>query len=203
MDNSPSDRDGSILMLAVNGTQAVRADGEEVEEDDRWSLDATQTALSCAVVLSLLAVSLLANAGVIWYERAVVPDARRTLLNQLAVLASAYQLGATATSFPLVAVRLLLGGGLAGPACHLQNFLHVWSTTQIMLCYNELVLLHYVYVCRLGTVGVIKEELVLRLVVWTNLVLGLFVALAHGMALHTRGHVYPRLLHEHEDNCQW
>ena len=165
----------------------VEGDAEE-GVGSPWTLTPTQTALSCSLMVALGSVALAANLGIVYYEK-IVPDNRRTLLNKVAALASLYKL-CMATMFPVVLVRLAMDRGLSDAVCRLHNFAFMFSLVQLLLSYDELVVLHYIYICKLGAVGIIKEEIVLRLVIWINLGLGCFLGLAHGMTLHLPGHVY-------------
>ncbi len=173
----------------LNGSRGSSLNGTGEDGLSPWTFSPTQTAMSCLTMSVTCLVSVLANAGIVYYER-VIPDVRRTLLNKLAALTSVYQVGMAATSYPVQAARLLLGRGLGEPACRLQNLLFVCSMMQLFLGYNELVALQYIYACRLGAVGMIKEELVMKLILLANLTLGLFVSLAHVMTINGTVHLY-------------
>ncbi len=178
----------SFNGTASNGT-SLCPEVIDDQESDPWSFSPVQAALSASALLALCLASLLANLGVVYYER-VVPDTHRTLLNKLAALASAYKACLAATELPMAAARILLGGGLPGAVCRCQAVLFVLNLTQLSLVYNELVVLRYVYVCRLRAVGVIKEELLMRFAAWVNLALGLFSGLAAGMTVQSPHSVY-------------
>ncbi len=158
-------------------------------EPDEWVLSFTQTALSCFVMTIFCLTSQLANIGIIYYER-VVPDTHRTLLNKIAALASAYQVVVATSIYPMVILRLLWGQGLYYMICSVQDFFLVLGLIQLMLCHNELIILHYIYVCKLRSVGVIKEELVMRFAFWVNLTLGLFLSMAYELSSYEHGSVY-------------
>ncbi len=164
--------------------------GELLGQEDiqEWTLSPLQTALACSVLAVFCLVSQLANIGIVYYER-VVPDTHRTLLNKLAALASLYQVVVATVYFPVVIVRLL-GQGLGGSVCRLQGFFFMCSLTQLLMSYNELIILRYVYVHKLGTFGAIKEEITLRLLIWINLSLGVFLGSVHGMTVQLSGNLY-------------
>ncbi len=137
--------------------------------------------IASAVALGILYLATLAaNAGIVHYER-IVSDAHRTLLNKLAVLASLYS-AAFATAFqPVFIVRILHGRGLPFFVCWLWQFCCASLIVQLVLVYNELVVLHYTYVCRLSTVGVVKEELLMRVFVYINAAVGTYFGLISGI----------------------
>ncbi len=171
-----------------NGSTTADAGAAPIESSpSQWSLSPTQAGLSCTYALAVCLVSQTANLGIIYYER-VVPDSHRTLVNKVAALASTYQVGAT-VMFPMVVVRLLLGRGLGEVACRLLGCVFVSSVVQLILSYNELIFLRYLYICRLNTVGMIKEELVMKCATWINLLLGMFVGVIYTMTAVPPGHV--------------
>ncbi len=159
------------------------------QEDGNWSLSPTQRILSCSLLLVLTIIAFAANLGIVYYEK-IVPDTHRTLLNKIAALASLYKLLTALTTFPTVFVRLSMDWGISDSLCRLHNILFMFSLAQLVFSYNELIVLHYIYVCKVGAVGIIKEEIIVQLVIWINLGLGFFLGSVHGMTLHLPGHVY-------------
>ncbi len=126
----------------INGTPEEEAAGGH--HHHQWDLSPSQTAVSFSAMVAFYLVSQAANLGIWYYER-VVPDTHRTLLNKLAAVASLYKAGMGTVFFPVIAVRLLMPRGLPGAACHLQWCLFMFGLIQLMLCYNEMVALQYIY----------------------------------------------------------
>ncbi len=182
MDSSGDDPEDTPSLASANEAQ----DGDA---GSPWDLTPAETALSCVVMVVLCLVSQLANIGIIYYER-VVPDTYRTLLNKIAALASLYKVVIATATFPVITVRLLIGRGLGKLTCHLHTFLFVSALAQLLLSYNELIIAHYVYVCKLRAVGLIKDELIMQFVVWLNLALGLFAGFIHLLTVHTPARMY-------------
>ncbi len=167
----------------------ISRNGSELVGASQWTLQPSETALSCVAMITICVVAQLANLGIVYYEK-VVPDTHRTLLNKLASLASLYKVCLATVTFPVITVRLLIGQGLGETVCQVQNFLFMVGLTQLVLAYNKLIVLQYVYVCKLGAVGMIKEELVMQCVFWINPFLGSFVGLVHMMTIRSSDYLY-------------
>lgn len=124
----------------------------------------------------LWAVVAAANLGVIRFER-VVSDTHRTLVNKMVVQACWYNLVACTLKMPLSSARLMLPGGLWGPACRaLQLANHAYSV-QMCMIQNEITFLRYVFICHLGTIGGLNEDLVRTFLTSLNIVVGMAVCL--------------------------
>ena len=173
-------------MLPNSSSWKTTADVEP--SCSQWHLSLVQKTLAVAAMAILCLVVQASNLGIIYYEK-VVADTHRTLLNKLAALTSAYQVGLATVGFPTLIVRLLLGVGLGHRVCLGFNVICTFLMAQLVLVYNELCIMRYVYICRLGTVGMLKEELVLHIFVWLNLVLGAYLSLTLGMTPRLTNHV--------------
>ncbi len=141
------------------------------------------------VLFCLYLVLLSANLGVVHYER-VVPDTHRTLLNRLAALASLYQAGVATALYPMLVARSLVRAGLGEAFCFVNDTLYRLSMLQCFLVFNELVLMRYVYICRLRAVGTLREDLVFAYLACMNLVLGLFFSLLFGVTAIRPGEAF-------------
>ncbi len=174
---------------ATAGDGSTSGNESSASHHHQWVLSESQVTLSVTALVFLFFLSLFANLGIIFYER-VVSDIYRTLLNKLAALASLYQLGLTMAMIPVLVFRLLWGDGLGFAVCMLQTLLFVFFLVQFVLTYNELILLRFIFVCKLHTIGMLKEDVILCCVIWINMTLGSFVCLTTGIVLHSPSHVY-------------
>ncbi len=58
----------------------------------------------------------------------------------------------------------------------------------MFLAYNELVIVRYIYICRMGTFGTLKEGVLLHFFAWLNTVLALFGAQCLAVTSHLSTH---------------
>ncbi len=185
-----SSPDTSGASLAYNSTDAENETAAGPDStDDLWSLTSTQRALFSAFLVLLCTFIQVANLGIVYYER-VVADTHRTLLNKLAALTSVYQVGLATVLFAMLIARLSWESGLPSIFCWLDGLLMVFFLVQLLLVYNELIIMRYIYICRLGAVGTLKEEVVLRFIIYANVTLGSFLSLSLVMVIQETGHIY-------------
>ncbi len=152
-----------------------------------WDLDPAPRALFVTMLVLLCLAIQAANVGIFYFER-IVSDTHRTLLYKLAALISLYQAALVTVLFPLLALRLLLNSGLWTPVCWLLIEYTTSFLITFFLAYNELLMIRYVYICKIKTVGTLKEDVLLRLFVVLNAVLGCFVTLSLAMTSHVSTH---------------
>ncbi len=153
-----------------------------------WGLTLSQRVVftTFAVVVGLLIQ--VANLGIIYYER-VASGTYCTLLNKLATLVSVYQVGLVSVIVPVLVVRVLVGEGLDATLCWMTGVLFFFFICQMVLAYNEVVLMRYIYICKVKTVGTVKEELLLRVFMWINVALGTFISSLMGQTAQVNGHM--------------
>ncbi len=178
-----------VLLFGAGSNNSNSGTSDDNRSSHQWHLSQHQVMLSVTALVLLFFVSMAANLGIIFYER-TVSDIYRTLLNKLAALASLYQVGLTVVVFPVLVARLLWGDGLGRAVCTVHILLFVFILTQFVLTYNELIFLRYIYICKLGAVGVLKEEAIFCFCIWINILLGTFVSLSSVLVMNSPSNAY-------------
>ncbi len=146
---------------------------DDHSHEEAWAPTTKEGILLSLGLLLVYFIAMAVNFGVMWYE-CIVPDSHRTLVNKVVALASLYK-AAFATAFLTpISARLLVFDHIWNPLCQLHKFAVLSALVLIFLAHNQLVFLRYVYTCRLSTVGAIKEDLVMAITWWLNLVFGGF-----------------------------
>ena len=157
------------------------------EDSSAGSRETWKNLLKASILFALYAAVLVTNLGIIVYEN-VVPDTYRTLINKMVAVTSLYNICLSSVITVVFAVPLLpLGEGLAPPVCGAVNVSLGSFATQLFLAHNEVMLLRYVYACRLSTVGSVDEGLVRTFLVGANAVLGTLFASAGSVAAFATG----------------
>ena len=170
--------------MSANVTgQNVSGEISEEARFEHWNISLAQRALTGAVMGSCCLVIMVANLGIVYYEMKASAN-YRTAIDRLAALISIYQMFLALGPFPIMTYRVLAGRGLGETFCSLGYAIAAFSLTQVVLAYNQCTILRYVYICKLGTVGTIKEDFVIKFFVGFNLVMGIFVSLTLSMAKH-------------------
>ncbi len=125
-----------------------------------------------AICLALL--TILPNLGIIWYEH-VVADAYRTLINKMISSASAYSV-AFAT-FCLIPLSIIFSteDGFSTTLCRMFFAASSSCLIALQLIHTEIVLLRYIYLCRLKSVGLFKEDVVKAMLHTFNFMTGVFL----------------------------
>ncbi len=145
---------------------------------EEYNLTTIQGILAAAIMTTYTLFIVVSNLGIVYYHERLMCNHYRTPLNRLAALVSLYQVCLAAVPLPIMAYRVLVGRGLSDAVCHLGFAIIIFSLTQMVLAYNETVVLRYIYICKLGTVGTIKEDLIEMALTCLNLVIGTFSSLA-------------------------
>ncbi len=153
-----------------------------------------RTALS-AMLFTLYALALASNMAIIYYER-VAADMYRTLVNKMTAAACAYNALLATANLPVIALKFLFhkDAVIFPPlVCRLIRLSNVSLITQIVLSYNQIVWIRYLYVFKLGTVGSIREDLVGTFMVLVNFLLGAFASMIMSLLSHRHDQVAYQL----------
>ncbi len=125
-----------------------------------------------ASLVSMFALSIAVNWGIVYYEQAV-SGLYRTLVNKMAATMAVYNIIMAAASYPTMFLReIVFDEGLPKVVCFANQFLTQFGLAQSMMTHLEVSVLQYLYVCVLSSVGSIQEELVWRFLVVLNATLG-------------------------------
>ncbi len=129
--------------------------------------------LSVTILVILYLFSMILNYGIVYYEQEV-SDLHRTLINKLVAVGCVINMVMATNSFILHVLSVILLGRvkLHPGACVAYRFITVSSAMQIILLYNEVSWLRYIYLKR-GTIGSLDDGLVSTFLIIFNAVMGL------------------------------
>ncbi len=130
----------------------------------------------CVLVLLLYFLIAAVNYGLVHYEN-VVPDTHHTLINKMVSILALYRIAFATVTMPALAIMTCFRVENLGTLfCWMIQFGVICTGMQIVIGHNELLLLRYVYTCRLSTVGSINEDLIKRFFIILNALMGVLIA---------------------------
>ncbi len=132
-----------------------------------------RVALSITILTVLYIFVILLNYGIVYYEQEV-SDLHRTLINKMVAVSCVINMVLATNTIVMLNLRVILLGRvkLHPGACVVYRFVNVSSGIQLILVYNEVSWLKYIYL-KHGTVGGLDDRLIATYLIIINAIIGL------------------------------
>ncbi len=142
---------------------------------DHSPLSTSSRAILATTLCALYLVIFIVNFGLIWYE-SILSDNYSTLLDKLVSLASAYRICSASKAALMIFARLVFVDKFNLLYCQFTFYTTQLFMVQLLFVYAETIYVQYYYSCRLGYLGTLNEDILFRVIIIVNFIVGSFLS---------------------------